>query len=394
MHDIEQSAFAHKAEDRAADTASAPQAPQSWRDSITVHPAAELFPLMKETDPVGLAELAADIKKNGIISPIALWQADEDAPVQLLDGRNRLDALELALGRPQRIAKRGRAFWKLEADEPTSVDDLQVRQAKSIAVVLDHDTDPYAYVAAANLHRRHLTAAQKRELIAELIKAQPEKSNRQIAQTAQVDDKTVGGVRRGLESTAEIPQLEQTLGADGKKRRRPTSRKAKKPAATAGSKSNGNGAATDPAATTPTGGEELGDEIAHKERIRELEHEIERLKDAHASEIGDLKANAAKPAAAAERDGTAPTAIIEPDAMTAIIDEHRRSWALADLAKLSMGDLLRLLPDKTKAALKHRVIEHLTLEELLDALERRLPGAPPTAAVNGAFKALKKVLLP
>ncbi|MFZ2078185.1 MAG: hypothetical protein WAV38_16320, partial [Xanthobacteraceae bacterium] len=48
----------------------------------------------------------------------------------------------------------------------------------------------------------------------------PTKSNRQIAATAKVDDKTVGAVREKLESTAEIPQLESTTGADGKTRKR------------------------------------------------------------------------------------------------------------------------------------------------------------------------------
>jgi predicted RNase H-like nuclease (RuvC/YqgF family) len=62
-------------------------------------------------------------------------------------------------------------------------------------------------------------------VIAKLVKAQPEKSNRQIAKQAKVDDKTVGAVRRELESTAEIPQLEKTVGADGKARKQP----AKKP---------------------------------------------------------------------------------------------------------------------------------------------------------------------
>ena len=50
-------------------------------------------------------------------------------------------------------------------------------------IVLDKSVDPYGYVISVNLHRRHLTAEQKRELIAQLLKATPEKSDRQIAET-------------------------------------------------------------------------------------------------------------------------------------------------------------------------------------------------------------------
>src|SRR5262249_35114546 len=86
----------------------------------------------------------------------------------------------------------------------------------------DQITDPVAYVISANVLRRHLNAEQKRELIGKLLKAQPEKSNRQIAKIARADDKTVGTVRAGLEATAEIPQLKKTVGADGKARKQPT----------------------------------------------------------------------------------------------------------------------------------------------------------------------------
>jgi len=87
--------------------------------------------------------------------------------------------------------------------------------------------DPRAYIKSKNIHRRHLTAEQKREVIAKLLKAAPEKSNRQIAATVKADDKTVGSVRRELEATAEIPQLTKTIGKDGKARQQP----ARKPAA-------------------------------------------------------------------------------------------------------------------------------------------------------------------
>ena len=36
--------------------------PINWRDHLAVHPAAELFPLLSETDPAALKELAEDIR--------------------------------------------------------------------------------------------------------------------------------------------------------------------------------------------------------------------------------------------------------------------------------------------------------------------------------------------
>ena len=62
-------------------------APESWRDVLPIHPAAELFPLMAETDPAALKELAEDIKKHGLRSPITLIK--RDGKPLLLDGRNR-----------------------------------------------------------------------------------------------------------------------------------------------------------------------------------------------------------------------------------------------------------------------------------------------------------------
>ena len=40
-----------------------------------------------------------------------------------------------------------------------------------------------ACVISANIHRRHLTAEQRRELIEKLLKADPGQSDRQIAET-------------------------------------------------------------------------------------------------------------------------------------------------------------------------------------------------------------------
>lgn len=94
-----------------------------------VHPAAELFPMMSDDE---LAALAADIKANGLQQPVVLYGA------QLLDGRNRWRACEIA-----------------------GVDVKTKDWAGKDAV---------SYVRSLNLHRRHLTAAQRAALA---VKAEP-----------------------------------------------------------------------------------------------------------------------------------------------------------------------------------------------------------------------------
>jgi hypothetical protein len=164
------------------------------------HPLADIFPLMegKEFDA-----LVADIKANGLREGIVLFGD------KILDGRNRYRACEAAGVTPGfRVA-------------------VQSPEQSNIARPLI--TDPAAYVVSANIHRRHLTAAQKRELIAKLIKSQPKKSDRQIAKQAKVSDKTVGAVRREKEARAEIPHVETRT--DTKGRKQPAKKPEAKPSA-------------------------------------------------------------------------------------------------------------------------------------------------------------------
>jgi ParB-like chromosome segregation protein Spo0J len=149
-------------------------------DELRFHPLADIFPLMEGAE---FEELVADIKANGLIEPITVLDG------AILDGRNRYRAC-LAAG----VEPRYEEFA---------------------------GTDPAAFVMSANIHRRHFTAEKKRELIANLIKAQPEKSNNAIAKEYRIaSDKTVGAVRAELEATSEIPKFEKTVGADGKARKR------------------------------------------------------------------------------------------------------------------------------------------------------------------------------
>jgi hypothetical protein len=192
---------------------------QGWRAVLPVHAAADMFPRMSES---GLRELGESIKKNGLKLPIVLWADPDDAgKVYLLDGRNRLDGMALVgIKFEFRQGKKGGAFGLYSADLRLDWDSYN-----GCGSVDFMGEDPYEFVISANVLRRHLTAEEKRELIATVLKATPEKSNRQIAEQVKVDHKTVAKVREEGERTGEIPQLTETTGKDGKarttKRRQP-----------------------------------------------------------------------------------------------------------------------------------------------------------------------------
>lgn len=164
---------------------------QSWREWIAVHPAADLFPMLPDAE---LDALAKDIGANGLTSPLSLWREDETAPWQLIDGRNRIDAMARLSDGTDRI-----------------------NGALTMANPYEGErTDPLAFVVSANILRRHLDAEQKRKVIAALIKADPTRSNRSIALLAKVDDKTAGNVRKELEGRAEIPHVSARTDTAGR----------------------------------------------------------------------------------------------------------------------------------------------------------------------------------
>jgi 16S rRNA G966 N2-methylase RsmD len=128
-----------------------------------LHPAAELFPLIDDSELAGLAE---DVREHGLIEPVWLYKDPERGTV-LLDGRNRARACERA---------------GIDVTEHTR---------------FYAGGDPIGFSISQNMKRRHLTAGQKaavgseaRKLLAEEIEAA---RRRAIAESATVQERDEQG---------------------------------------------------------------------------------------------------------------------------------------------------------------------------------------------------------
>ena len=176
--------------------------PPTWRDHLQVHPAADLFPRMSPEERI---EFDKDIQARGIQTPVTLMQPKDGGDPVLLDGRNRLDATE-ATGIPV-IGAHGKLLVPHEI----------LQEADGF--------DPVAFVVSKNLHRRHLTTDQRRQIAETLLKQDPEQSDRAIGRLAKLDNKTVEAIRADLELREEIPHVETRTDTRG--RRQPVLRRAK-----------------------------------------------------------------------------------------------------------------------------------------------------------------------
>jgi hypothetical protein len=108
--------------------------------------------------------------------------------LSLLDGKTRLDAIERE------------GFILTLDDEGGPLADFG-NGPESIYLVVDTD-DPVAFVESANLHRRHMTGAQKRQVIAHFLKTYPEKTARQIAKEIGSTHPTIAKFRREMRDEA------------------------------------------------------------------------------------------------------------------------------------------------------------------------------------------------
>jgi hypothetical protein len=281
---------------------------KSWRDDLKIHPAADLFPLLS---PDELRKLGEDIIKNGLASPIVLW-SNGKSPALLLDGRNRLDAIEIATGGPVIIG----------APSLTAGKDFLARDR---VIVLEKWVDPYAYVISANIHRRHLTAEQKRELIGKVLRADPSKSDREIGRIVKADNKTVASVRAEREAREEIPHVENRTDSKGRQQRAKKSKPKTQVSdeilpqrAAAAERIRGpmHGKAPDDVGPTSSGESERKDT------------ELEELRNARlSSEVRDLRDQIIRTGEKAAENYIAATDAIAANAYGAMLDAWRRASA-------------------------------------------------------------------
>jgi len=244
--------------------------------------------------PDELRVLGEDIRKHGLREPVVLQKQyrrradgsirnEHDYELALIDGRSRLDAMEEAdftLVRDGKLDKTlGHAALGLEP------------LTGGAYAELDPGVDPYDFVVSRNIFRRHLTAGQKRELIAKLLKADASKSDRQIGETIKADHKTVGAVRAEKEATGEISPVEKRVGKDRKARKQPVKkapRAAQQKATEAETK-----AARKPKPRDDIGPNSSSEVERLRERNQELENEnacLRRENLALRTEIDELKA--------------------------------------------------------------------------------------------------------
>jgi hypothetical protein len=139
------------------------QSTLDFKFEYAAHDLANLLPMI---DEARFAELREDIRKNGILEPIKLFEG------RILDGRNRYKAAKAV----------GYAF-----------------KAEDFETFTGTYAEAEAYVFSTNFLRRQLTAAQRNEVIKTMIEKYPAESNRQIAR------------RCGLNSHSQVANIRERM---------------------------------------------------------------------------------------------------------------------------------------------------------------------------------------
>lgn len=125
------------------------------------HELANIFPMIPKEE---LEQLTADIKTNGLLEPITVYQG------KILDGRNRFIACQMAAVEPEFVPYTG--------------------------------SDPLTFVISKNIQRRHLTSSQRAALAAEIEPMLAEEARQRM----------VAGGKARQQGREKIPYPENDIG--------------------------------------------------------------------------------------------------------------------------------------------------------------------------------------
>jgi ParB-like chromosome segregation protein Spo0J len=167
--------------------------------SYTIHPLCKLLPPLADEEFDLLVE---SIKEhNGLLEPISLsdegFNGHKD---RILDGANRY-----------------RAMKKLGMSVRKDIDTRYVRKPDGNLIRDDDDAAIVTFIINKNFRRRHLSAEKQRELIEELIKADPTRSDRQIAKETGKSPTTVGKIRTNMEEAGDVSTVDTRTDTRGRK---------------------------------------------------------------------------------------------------------------------------------------------------------------------------------
>ena len=174
----------------------------TWRDRYQTDPAAAAFPMLDDAE---LEALGEDIKRNGLKVPIVFWRAG-DEQFLLIDGRNRLEAMERA-----------------DIELPLDRFGLPDKYRGACVCKVSSRKDPLPLIIALNVHRRHLSKQQQADLI--VAAHQALKETRQVGEVSKGGRGKVNQVKAAAIASAEaMPDGPSKRTVERAFERRPTIR--------------------------------------------------------------------------------------------------------------------------------------------------------------------------
>jgi DNA-binding Lrp family transcriptional regulator len=199
-----------------------------WRAHLPVHPAANAFPEMPHDELIALGN---DIKMNGLRLPIVVHRYGDagkasNPEFKLLDGRSRLDAMA-AIGIELNIER----IYCKEHGQTLRLDIPNTSGATIYTAAGLSEDEIKSLVLSVNAFRRHLDAKARRAAIDTLLKLDPGKSDRQIAEQTGSSPTTVGKRRKKAESAGDVSKMDTRI--DTKGRKQPAKKQKAKPTAAA-----------------------------------------------------------------------------------------------------------------------------------------------------------------